>query len=504
MILLLQAFDIKKGGGNLEKSVTGNHTLSKRSGKSVFLKRLRENWQLYLIISPVVVYFFVFNYMPLYGVQLAFRRFNPTLGILGSPWIGFDNFTRFFNSIFFVRIVTNTLMLNIYGLIAGFPIPIIIALMFNEIRNAKLKKSVQTIVIAPHFIAMVVMVGMPTTIDELFNTFVAFRDNDPNRSGLNDAIPLSGARAASPMAHLGRFYGSFGFGGNHGIIANYLDVDDHGQIRLIVSDPYFRPMIEFLHRLWAENLIDREFFSQENSSVIAKIADNRVGFTMQGNNNVWKGANRNDFVQNPPPVGPNGHSFWTAVSAHVTGTGTFVITPVNQHPEATMRWVDHLYSEEGTAMVRFGLEGYTFIFNDEGRRELLPHIQNCPDGLTLDQAIGRWTFFPGGGVPQNIHDAVDASAAQLPEIRAATEVLRPHLIPFTAIPHLKFTEDEARDLAIFGHDIFTYLDENITMFITGERPLSDFDAFLSQLSRLNIDGLLEIYQNSFDRWLRLG
>ena len=128
--------------------------------KSTVLKKLKGSWQLYLIILPVVVYFFIFNYMPLYGIQLAFRRFNAGLGIWGSPWVGFANFDRFFNSIFFVRIVSNTILLNIYNLIAGFPVPIILALMFNEIRNARLKKTMQTVVVAPHFIAMVVMVGM--------------------------------------------------------------------------------------------------------------------------------------------------------------------------------------------------------------------------------------------------------------------------------------------------------------------------------------------------------
>lgn len=159
--------------------------------KDIILKKLKDNWQLYLIILPVVIYFFIFNYMPLYGVQLAFRRFNPSLGIWGSPWIGFDNFTRFFNSIFFTRIVINTISLNIYGLIAGFPFPIIMALVFNEIRSSKFKKFIQTVVIAPHFIAMVVMVGI---LHLFFSTGNGFVNNIVQALG-GEAIPFMTGRS---------------------------------------------------------------------------------------------------------------------------------------------------------------------------------------------------------------------------------------------------------------------------------------------------------------------
>jgi putative aldouronate transport system permease protein len=96
----------------------------------------------------------------MYGIQIAFKSFSGTLGIWGSKWVGFANFTRFFNSNYFVQLVWNTFSISIYSLAVNFPIPIILALMLNEVGNSKFKRLVQTVSYAPHFISTVVMAGM--------------------------------------------------------------------------------------------------------------------------------------------------------------------------------------------------------------------------------------------------------------------------------------------------------------------------------------------------------
>lgn len=126
----------------------------------VILMKLNRSKELYLFLLPAVVYFLVFNYFPMYGVQIAFKDFSPVLGITGSPWIGFQHFDRFFHSYYFTRLLRNTLYLSLYSLIVSFPIPVILALAFNEIRSERMKKAVQTISYAPHFISVVVMVGV--------------------------------------------------------------------------------------------------------------------------------------------------------------------------------------------------------------------------------------------------------------------------------------------------------------------------------------------------------
>ena len=121
---------------------------------------MRRDYQLYIMMLPVVVYLFIFAYIPIYGVQIAFKDYNVGQGILGSPWVGFDNFTRFFRSFQFWNVLKNTLVLSLYGLIAGFPIPILLALMVTQVRREGFKKFVQTVTYAPHFISEVVVVGM--------------------------------------------------------------------------------------------------------------------------------------------------------------------------------------------------------------------------------------------------------------------------------------------------------------------------------------------------------
>ena len=123
-------------------------------------KKFGQYWQLYLFLLLPVVYTFIFDYIPMAGVQIAFKKFTITGGIWGSPWIGLNNFIKFFNSYNFVRVITNTLRISIYSLIAGFPIPIIFALCLNTINNRRYKKILQTITYMPHFISVVVIVGI--------------------------------------------------------------------------------------------------------------------------------------------------------------------------------------------------------------------------------------------------------------------------------------------------------------------------------------------------------
>jgi putative aldouronate transport system permease protein len=121
---------------------------------------MRKYGQLYLLLLPAMIYVFIFNYLPMYGIQIAFKDFRPSLGILGSPWTGLKHFIRFANYPYFRLLIWNTLSINLYSLAVGFPVPIILALLINEIRIKKFKKAVQMVTYAPHFISTVVICGM--------------------------------------------------------------------------------------------------------------------------------------------------------------------------------------------------------------------------------------------------------------------------------------------------------------------------------------------------------
>jgi len=168
------------------KTTTADHTLaghSKSLGKRLsndFVK----NRGAYLMLIPVLAFFLIFHYRPMYGAIIAFKDFRPNLGILGSPWTshyGFGHFVSFFNSVFFNRTLQNTLIISISTLVFSFPLPIILALSINEVKNRYFKKTVQTLSYMPHFISLVVVCSMVM----LFTSETAFIAQIMNFFGFN-------------------------------------------------------------------------------------------------------------------------------------------------------------------------------------------------------------------------------------------------------------------------------------------------------------------------------
>jgi putative aldouronate transport system permease protein len=163
-----------------ELRLTGKTPRIKKGG---MWRGLVRNYQLYVFLVPTLLYFAIFHYGPMYGIQIAFKNFLASKGITGSPWVGFTHFERFFNSADFWTIIKNTISLSFYELIVGFPIPIILAIMLNQVANSRFKKWVQTITYAPHFISVTVIVGMlfillsPRT--GVMNTLLAWFGMDP-------------------------------------------------------------------------------------------------------------------------------------------------------------------------------------------------------------------------------------------------------------------------------------------------------------------------------------
>lgn len=147
----------------------------KNSFGTIFVKDFKQNYLLYLLVLPVIAYYIVFHYGPMGGILIAFKNFKPNKGIFGSPWandFGFQHFLAFFNSIYFSRTVINTLAISAYSILFGFPAPILLALMMNEVKNKIFKRTVQTLTYFPHFISTVVICGMIKQFcltDGLFN-----------------------------------------------------------------------------------------------------------------------------------------------------------------------------------------------------------------------------------------------------------------------------------------------------------------------------------------------
>ena len=127
------------------------------------LDHFKREWQIYVMLAPTIIWFVMFLYKPMYGLQIAFKDYSIFRGIEGSPWVGFEHFETLFSNPQFIRAIENTLMISLYSLLFGFPMPIILALMFNEIIHAAYKKTAQTIVYLPHFISTVIIAGIVIT-----------------------------------------------------------------------------------------------------------------------------------------------------------------------------------------------------------------------------------------------------------------------------------------------------------------------------------------------------
>lgn len=133
-------------------------------GLNSYKRRFHDTWPLYLFLMPALAYIVIFHYVPMYGIQIAFKDFKPSLGFAGSPWAGLKYFQQFFRSANFERTLVNTVALSVQQLLFTFPLPILLALMLNSLRSLRFKKMMQTVTYAPYFISTVVLVSILTVL----------------------------------------------------------------------------------------------------------------------------------------------------------------------------------------------------------------------------------------------------------------------------------------------------------------------------------------------------
>ena len=155
------------------------------------LKQMKRNWLLYLFLLPGFVYIAVFHYVPIYGIQIAFKNYRYAKGIFGSDWVGLKWFRTFLNAPSFWKLLKNTLTISLYSLVVDFPLPIVLGLILNDVENLKLKKFAQTITYMPHFISTVVLVGMISIFfspnSGIVNTLLSYLGGSGNVYFMGDA-----------------------------------------------------------------------------------------------------------------------------------------------------------------------------------------------------------------------------------------------------------------------------------------------------------------------------
>ena len=297
----------------------------------------------------------------------------------------------------------------------------------------------------------------PKTMDEFYELLVAFQEKDPGNVG--EVIPIT----ANDPADL-----RLGLLPNFGIVQNDGIYEDNGVVKFAWIQPEFKEYLKFMHRLYDEKLLDNQMFSHTWEQFVAK--GNRVGvlstwpIVQVGFHDVTEALNYP--VLAPMTSATNDKKL--VVGMHEIRRGRAAITSKNPYPEATMRWIDHAYSEEGTILSRLGIEGETFIWNEEGQWILLAH-----EGLSSTQTNAKHAPGVGTNVPMNLTREFFAKEGGNPTILAIYEWVLEELVPYAKVPYplVYFNEEELDTINMLKMDIDTYFQQMEAKFITGAESI---------------------------------
>ncbi|MCL2833583.1 MAG: hypothetical protein FWD78_10475 [Treponema sp.] len=329
--------------------------------------------------------------------------------------------------------------------------------------------------------------------------WAAFKSRDANGNGNpNDEIPYSDRNNGNSIFN--STYGAFGIGSlGNTQFGNYIDLGDDNRIRLFAITDNFRQQLEWLNKLYNNGYLDPEMFTQDIPTFTAKGEQDLIGsFFANGSPEIIGAKNMDDFITAPPPKGPSGKAVFNNTGPTFS-IGSFVISRQNKFPAETMRWVDYYYGYEGTLLIWLGEEGVSYVKNSDGSLSITDLIRNNPNGLNQPQSIGQYAIgWAGGGCPTFATEEMERARLN-PIVFDSYEVIKPY-IGLKAMPILSFTTEEQDQLNPLISDIVTYIDESKVQFVTGRRPLSQWDAYVRDLKNMGADRYVALYQASWDRY----
>lgn len=327
----------------------------------------------------------------------------------------------------------------------------------------------------------------PQTTEDLYKVLVAFRDQDPNGNGKQDEIPMT-ARASSGVGLglpiLPMMSGSFGLDSQLGYNINL----DNDKVDIWMGNDRNKELLQYLNKLYSEKLLDPEVFSQTEAQYLAKQGSGNVGFFFDQTNNSFLPI-QDQYTGIAPLEGPHGDRLQSQGASVPRDLGSFAITSVNKYPEATMRWIDYFYGEEGSTLLRFGREGEHY--------ELKDGVPYYTEEFLNTGNQGKITPYAGGGAPHLISEKV-ASFINPPQVQEAQTKLDPYM-PKVRYASPMFDEETAKKVDVLRNDIDKYYEEQSSKFITGALSFDKWDDFQATLKKLKIDELEKLYQDAFDK-----
>lgn len=332
---------------------------------------------------------------------------------------------------------------------------------------------------------------VPTTVEGTYDLLVRFRDEDPNQNGKQDDIPLSLTKDLGGLEDM--------FLPAYGILDDQIYVQD-GTVKFGYLEAGYLEYAKLVRKMFEENLIDPDTFTQESTNISAKGHANTIGLAPTSLPSIIYDCDDLELQAQYQLVPALSSSYTnTRLSRLGTGigTGVFSLTSKCSYPEVMMRWVDWLYSEEGSLYVHFGDENDLWKYTESGKRTF---IQPADGRSTEEYRGGVLTPDCGTVLPKwvrtdtetNWEDPFQESRlSQLAEINALGKIV---------FPSVYFTAEEQSEIDIISTDIEKYCTEMSAKFLTGREPLENYEDFIAKLKKMGVDRLIELYQQAYDRW----
>lgn len=340
---------------------------------------------------------------------------------------------------------------------------------------------------------------MPETTDEYYNFLKAVKEQGPS-NGEVEEVPFGGPYLDTLIAYL---RGSFGLA-NRGGSNPFIDLDpETEEMRFYPVSEQYKELLEYLHKLYDEELIEQNVYSIEHHQFLANLSEGKYGSVVWFAPEEVAGKEKGkDYVGMPVLEGPNGEKTLTQLGVPVLNPGAFVITSANEYPAATVRWIDHFYGQEGMELFFMGIEGETYEINEDGEMQFMDHILNSKDGLTFEEEAAKYLTFPGGGFPTMVSEGLFQGTASAPQSLEAVTKLENNVIKDEDIwPILSHTKEENDELQGYGADIEKYVNEMTDKFISGSEPLSKWDEYVSEIEKMGLEDYLELKNNALQRQL---
>lgn len=338
---------------------------------------------------------------------------------------------------------------------------------------------------------------MPETTDEFYEYLKAVKDTELIGNGEGDEIPFGGIGIDGLRIVLS---GAFGIN-NNGIEQYYVDTEEGSDdLRFIPTTDEYKEMLEYMHKLYDEGLIQENIFSVDTEDSYAMGEDGRYGSVfITSPTTVYGEEAGEEFVGLPALEGPNGDKKYAGVRSPLISMGGFSITKENDHIPETLRWMDYFYSDEGTEMYFMGEEGETFEETDDGEVEYVDEIVDSDDDQSMEQNLKPHITWLGGRYPGMVKEEYFQGAESTDESIEAADKIEPDLVE-ELLPEFTYTTDESKKVTSLASDIEKYVDEMMEKFVKGEESLDEWDDYIEKIEHMNLDEYMEMQQEAYERY----